>query len=70
MNFGANTWIRVSPLTTDEVERLVPLVAEMGFDWIEFPIETPGGYDYQHAGELAQAHGLGVSVAALDGARS
>jgi D-psicose/D-tagatose/L-ribulose 3-epimerase len=64
MKFGANTWIWVSPLTTTEVERLVPLVAEMGFDWIEFPIEEPGGFDYARAGELAAAQGLGVSVAA------
>jgi D-psicose/D-tagatose/L-ribulose 3-epimerase len=64
MKFGANTWIWVSPLTTAEVERLVPLVAEMGFGWIEFPIEEPNGFDYARAGELAAAQGLGVSVAA------
>ncbi|MCL4863230.1 MAG: sugar phosphate isomerase/epimerase [Caldilineaceae bacterium] len=67
MNFGVNTWVWVAPLTTAEAERLVPLVAEMGFDWVEFPIEEPNGFDYARAGELAQAHGLGVSVAAAMG---
>ncbi|HMN27184.1 MAG TPA: sugar phosphate isomerase/epimerase family protein [Caldilineaceae bacterium] len=64
MRFGVNTWVWVSPLTSDELERLVLHVAALGFDWIEFPIEAPGGYDYRRAGELAQAHGLGTSVAA------
>lgn len=67
MQFGANTWIWVAPLTTAEVKRLVPLVKGMGFDWIEFPIENPGSFDYQLAGELARDHGLGVSVAAAIG---
>lgn len=67
MNFGVNTWVWVAPLTTAEAERLVPLVAEMGFDWVEFPIEEPNGFDYARAGELAQAHGLGVSIAAAMG---
>lgn len=67
MNFGVNTWVWVAPLTTAAAERLVPLVAEMGFDWIEFPVEEPNGFDYARAGELAQAHGLGVSVAAAMG---
>ncbi len=64
MRFGVNTWVWVSPLTTAAVEQLVPQIKQMGFDWIEFPIESPGGFDYARAGELAQVHGLGVSVAA------
>jgi len=65
MKFGVNTWVWVSPLTTEAVEKLVPLVKQMGFDWIEFPIENPGGFDYARAGALAREHGLGVSVAAV-----
>lgn len=64
MKLGVNTWVWVSPLTTDAVERLVPLVKGMGFDWIEFPIENPGGFDYGRAGALVREHELGVSVAA------
>lgn len=67
MKFGANSWIWVAPLTTAEAERLVPLVAGMGFNWIEFPIEEPNGFDYARTGALARAHQLGVSVAAAMG---
>jgi D-psicose/D-tagatose/L-ribulose 3-epimerase len=67
MHFGVNTWIWTSPLTTSELDILVPHVAKLGFNWIEFPIESPGGYDYQRAGELAREYGLGVSIAAAMG---
>ncbi len=67
MRFGVNTWVWVSPLTDADVARLVPHVAGLGFDWIEFPIETPGEFDYGRAGALAREHGLGVSVAAVIG---
>ena len=39
MRFGVNTWVWTSPLTTEELERLAPHVAGMGFDWIEIPLE-------------------------------
>ena len=32
MKFGVNTWVWVSPLTTADVEKLVPMVKGMGFD--------------------------------------
>jgi D-psicose/D-tagatose/L-ribulose 3-epimerase len=64
MNFGVNTWVWISPLTTADLEPVVSQVASLGFDWIEFPIETPDGYDYARAGALARAHGLRVSTAA------
>ncbi len=67
MQFGVNTWVWVSPLGDADIARLVPHVAGMGFDAIEFPIEIPDGYDYQAAGELARAAGLRVSVAAAMG---
>lgn len=67
MHFGVNTWVWASPLTDAELARLVPLVAEIGFDWIELPIETPGDYDYARAGSLVRQHGLGVSVAVAMG---
>ncbi len=67
MQFGANTWIWTSPLTTAELERLVPHVAGMGFDWIELPVESPNDFDYGRAGELVRAHGLGVSLCAAMG---
>ena len=67
MRFGVNTWVWVSPLGDADVQELVPKVASMGFDWIEFPIEAPGGFDYAAAGALAKGYGLGVSVGAAMG---
>lgn len=67
MKFGVNSWVWVSPLTTAEVERLVPLVAQMGFDWFEVPIEGTTDIDYARAGAIIRDHGLGVSVCAAMG---
>lgn len=65
MRFGANTWIWVAPLTTADLEHLVPHIATLGFDWIELPLEFPGSFDYQRAADLIRNHNLGVSVAAV-----
>ena len=67
MRFGVNTWVWTSPLTDADVRQLVPKVAGMGFDWIEFPLEEIGGFDYVAAGKLAADHGLGVSACAAMG---
>jgi D-psicose/D-tagatose/L-ribulose 3-epimerase len=64
MRIGANTWIWVAPLTTEELQRLAPYVAGLGFDWIELPIEAPHTFDYAAAADLIRQHGLGVSIAA------
>jgi D-psicose/D-tagatose/L-ribulose 3-epimerase len=67
MKIGVNTWVWTSPLTDEDVAMLVPKVAKMGFDWIEFPLEDIGGFDYQKAGSLLKDHGLGVSTCAAMG---
>ncbi len=67
MKIGVNTWIWTSPLTTEDVEELIPKVANMGFDWIEFPLENIGGFDYQKAASLLKENGLGVSTCAAMG---
>ncbi|MBK9714577.1 MAG: sugar phosphate isomerase/epimerase [Kouleothrix sp.] len=64
MQFGVNTWVWTSPLTDGELAELAPKAAEMGFDWIELPIEAPGDFDYARAGAIARDCGLRVSVAA------
>ncbi|MEP7294272.1 MAG: sugar phosphate isomerase/epimerase, partial [Chloroflexota bacterium] len=46
MHFGVNTWVWVSPLTTDELKTLAPRVKAMGFDWIEIPLETLTDLDF------------------------
>jgi D-psicose/D-tagatose/L-ribulose 3-epimerase len=62
MKFGVNTWVWTAPLTTADLETLVPKVAGMGFDWIEFPLEEIGSFDIGLADELAREYGLGVST--------
>ncbi|HNP73154.1 MAG TPA: sugar phosphate isomerase/epimerase family protein [Kouleothrix sp.] len=64
MHYGVNTWVWVSPLGDADVAALVPKVAEIGFDWIELPIESPGDFDYARAGAIVRDAGLKVSVGA------
>ncbi|MEU6973467.1 sugar phosphate isomerase/epimerase family protein [Kitasatospora aureofaciens] len=59
---GVNTWVWTSPLTTVDLERLVPHVATLGFDVIELPVEQPGQWDPRYCAELLDAHGLAASV--------
>ena len=61
MKIGVNTWVWVAPLTDSDVKELVPKVAQAGFDWIEFPLEEIGGFDYEAARAIVRDHGLGVS---------
>lgn len=67
MRFGVNTWVWTSPLTTAELERLAPHVAEMGFDWIEAPLESIGDLDPKRGAEIIRSHNLGVSTCAAMG---
>src|ERR1700754_5257925 len=61
--FGANTWIWVSPLTDERLTQLAPRVREMGFDVVELPIEQLGDWSPDHAAEVLAEHGLGASIA-------
>jgi D-psicose/D-tagatose/L-ribulose 3-epimerase len=67
MNFGVNTWVWTSPLTTAELEWLAPHVKEIGFDWIEIPIEGIGDLDYERGAALIRELELGVSTCAAMG---
>ncbi|HYN87962.1 MAG TPA: sugar phosphate isomerase/epimerase family protein [Ardenticatenaceae bacterium] len=67
MEFGVNTWVWTAPLTTEELEALAPKVAEMGFDWIELPLENIDDLDYGRAAAIVRDHGLGVSTCAAMG---
>jgi len=67
MRFGVNTWVWISPLTTAELEKLAPRVAEMGFDWIEAPLESIGDLDHKRGADIVRRHGLGVSACAAMG---
>jgi D-psicose/D-tagatose/L-ribulose 3-epimerase len=61
MKFGINTWVWVSPLTTDRLEELAPHIAELGFDWIELPLEGTEDIDYDRAAAIIRDSGLDVS---------
>jgi D-psicose/D-tagatose/L-ribulose 3-epimerase len=67
MPIGVNTWVWVSPLSTEELSRLAPHVAELGFDMIELPIEGTSDLDYGRAAEIVRDAGLQVSVCAAMG---
>ena len=67
MRFGVNTWVWTSPLTTAELEKLAPRVAEMGFDWIEAPLESIGDLDHKRGADIIRRHELGVSACAAMG---
>ncbi len=67
MKFGVSTWVWVASLTTSGLEKLAAQVAQMGFDWIELPIEDIGAIDYAHAAKVIGDNGLGVSVCAAMG---
>ena len=64
---GVNAWVWTSPVTTSELERLVSHVAEMGFDWIEIPLESLDDLDHARGAEIIREHGLGVSACAAMG---
>jgi D-psicose/D-tagatose/L-ribulose 3-epimerase len=67
MRFGVNTWVWTSPLTTQELKNLAPLVKKGGFDWIELPIEGLNDFDYAEAAVITRDNGLGVSIVAAMG---
>jgi len=62
MKFGVITWVWTSPLTTEELGKLAPHVAELGFDWVEVPIEGLDDLDYTKGAEIIKSNNLGVSV--------
>lgn len=64
---GVNAWVWTSPITTDELARLAPMIAGMGFDLVEVPIESTTDLDYTRGAEIARANGLAVSVCAAMG---
>lgn len=67
MRFGVNAWVWTSPVTTAELEKLAPQVAQMGFDWIEVPLESLDDLDFRRGAEIIKEHGLGVSCCAAMG---
>lgn len=68
---GVNTWVWTSPLTDDSLAQLAPRIAEMGFDAVELPLETPGDWDASRTRDLLADLGLDpVVVGAMGPGRS
>jgi D-psicose/D-tagatose/L-ribulose 3-epimerase len=61
MKLGINTWVWVSPLTTARLAELAPHIADLGFDWIELPLEIIDDIDYERAATIIHDSGLDVS---------
>jgi D-psicose/D-tagatose/L-ribulose 3-epimerase len=65
MKFGVNTWVWTAPLTNTELETIAPLVAKMGFDHIEIPIDDPKDLDFKKCKETINNAGIfSISVCA------
>lgn len=64
---GVNAWVWSSPITTEELGRLAPMIAGMGFDLVEVPIESTSDLDYRRGAEIVRASRLAVSVCAAMG---
>ncbi len=66
MKFGVNTWVWTAPLTTDELTKIAPMVAKMGFDHIEIPFEDPSNIDLGKCKEIIEKAGIkSISIAAV-----
>jgi D-psicose/D-tagatose/L-ribulose 3-epimerase len=62
MDIGVNLWVWGAPMTDHHIDRWVPQAAEMGYDVVEFPLEEPGGFDYERTATLLAEHDLEASV--------
>ncbi|MEM7797930.1 MAG: sugar phosphate isomerase/epimerase family protein [Chloroflexota bacterium] len=67
MKFGVNTWVWISPTTTDQLKSYIPKVKEMGFDLIEFAIEDIGLIDYPRVADMLQTYEMDVAITAAMG---
>jgi len=67
MKIGVNAWVWTAPCTTSDLEKLVPHVKELGFDWIEVPLESLEDVDHQRGAAIIKEYGLGVSATAAMG---
>ena len=65
MKFGVNTFVWVSPCTTQAVVELAPHVKELGFDILEIAVENPALIDVSQIGQAISDIGLRVMVLAM-----
>jgi D-psicose/D-tagatose/L-ribulose 3-epimerase len=58
MKFGVNTFVWVSPCTTDALKDLAPRVKAMGFDILEISVENPALIDAKAARDILKKNQL------------
>jgi D-psicose/D-tagatose/L-ribulose 3-epimerase len=64
---GLNTWVFVSPPTTEAVAAIAPRVKAMGFDVLELGVEQPGDWDPERTAGILAENGLGTALCAAMG---
>ena len=55
---GVNTWVWTSPLTDEVLPGLLRRIAELGFDAVELPLESPGDLDHEATAAVLAETGL------------
>jgi len=58
MKFGVNTFVWVSPCTTNAVKDLAPIVRSMGFDILEISVENPDLIDVRVVKKILNENNL------------
>jgi len=58
MKFGINSFVWVSPCTTEAVRELAPKVKSMGYDVFEISVENPDLIDVQAVKQILEQNGL------------
>jgi D-psicose/D-tagatose/L-ribulose 3-epimerase len=67
MKFGVNSFVWVSPCTTEAVNELAPKVKSMGFDILEIACENPDLLDIQAIKEVIAKNGLSAIICGVFG---
>jgi D-psicose/D-tagatose/L-ribulose 3-epimerase len=67
MKFGVNSFVWVSPCTTEAVNELAPKVKSMGFDILEIACENPDLLDIQAIKEVIEKNGLSAIICGVFG---
>ena len=58
ISIGINSWVWISPLTTESIGGLMQKDARMGFDSFEIPIEDPAHFNPDKVRDAIKASGL------------
>jgi D-psicose/D-tagatose/L-ribulose 3-epimerase len=68
MKFGVNSFVWVSPCTTEAVKELAPKVKAMGFDILEIACENPNLLDIQTIKNVIAENRLSAIICGVFGA--